>query len=69
MSGKKFFVTRYEKMGWKYEDVKPRQAIRINSINAKEVVVTKRLRSLGIELEKIPFVRAAIWTKQRMELS
>jgi len=57
MSDKKKFVTRYEEMGWEYEDVKPRQAIRINSINAKEVVVTKRLRSLGIKLEKIPFLK------------
>jgi len=57
MSDKKKFLTRYEEMGWEYEDVKPRQAIRINSINAKEVVVTKRLRSLGIKLEKIPFLK------------
>ncbi len=57
MSDKKKFETRYEELGWEYKDVKPRQAIRINSINAKEVVVTKRLRSLGIELEKIPFLK------------
>jgi NOL1/NOP2/sun family putative RNA methylase len=61
MSDKKFFVTRYEELGWEYKDVKPRQTIRINSINTKEVVVTKRLRSLGIKLEKIPFLKNGYW--------
>jgi len=61
MSGKEFFVTRYQELGWKFEDVKQRQAIRINSINAEEEAVTKRLRSLGIELEKIPFLESGYW--------
>jgi NOL1/NOP2/sun family putative RNA methylase len=64
MSDKKFFVTRYKELGWEYEDVKPRQAIRINSINAKEVVVTKRLRSLGIKLGKIPFLKKGYWIRK-----
>jgi NOL1/NOP2/sun family putative RNA methylase len=61
MSDKKKFLARYEELGWECKDVKPRQAIRINSINAKEAVVTKRLRSLGIELEKIPFLKNGYW--------
>jgi len=64
MSDKKIFVTHYEELGWEYEDVKPRQAIRINSINAKEVVVTKRLQSLGIKLEKIPFLKNGYWIQK-----
>jgi len=61
MPDKKIFVTRYEELGWEHKDVKPRQAIRINSINTKEVVVTKRLQSLGIMLEKIPFLKNGYW--------
>ena len=61
MSGKEFFVARYEKLGWKFEDVEQRQAIRVNAINAEEEAVTKRLRSLGIELEKIPFLENGYW--------
>lgn len=61
MPDKKNFLTRYKELGWEYKDVNPRQAIRINSINAKEVVVTKRLRSLGIKLEKIPFLKNGYW--------
>jgi NOL1/NOP2/sun family putative RNA methylase len=61
MSGKEFFVKRYEMLGWKYEDVKPKQAIRINSMNAKEEHVVKRLESLGIKLEKIPFLKSGYW--------
>jgi len=64
MSDKKNFLTRYEKLGWKYKDVKPRQAIRINSINAKEVVVTKRLWALGIKLEKIPLLKNGYWIQK-----
>lgn len=61
MSDKEIFLTRYEELGWEYKSVKVRQAIRINSINVKEVVVTKRLRSLGIKLEKISFLRKGYW--------
>jgi NOL1/NOP2/sun family putative RNA methylase len=61
MSGKEFFVSRYEKLGWKYEKVEPKQAIRINVINAKKADVTKRLEALGIELEKIPFLENGHW--------
>jgi hypothetical protein len=35
MSDKEFFVDRYERLGWKFEDVKPKQAIRLNVTNAK----------------------------------
>ena len=64
MSGKKFFETRYEKLGWEYEDVKPRQAIRINFIIAKKANVVKRLQSLGIELQKIPFLKNGYWIRK-----
>ncbi len=62
MSGREFFTARYERLGWKYERVEPRQAIRINSMNArKPEVVAKRLQSLGIELERIPFLDNGYW--------
>lgn len=61
MSGKEFFLRRYEKLGWEYKDAEPRQAIRVNGMNAKETDVAKRLESLGIELEKIPFLENGYW--------
>jgi NOL1/NOP2/sun family putative RNA methylase len=61
MSGKEFFTSRYEELGWKYEDVEPKQAIRINLMNTTEEGVVKRLQSLGIGLEKIPFLRNGYW--------
>jgi NOL1/NOP2/sun family putative RNA methylase len=61
MSGKEFFVNRYEELGWKYEDVEPRQAIRINSMNAEEASIVKRLHSLGIELKEISFLQNGYW--------
>jgi len=64
MSGKEFFVDRYEKLGWRHKDVKPRQAIRINSINAEGADVVKRLEALGTELEKIPFLENGYWVSR-----
>jgi NOL1/NOP2/sun family putative RNA methylase len=61
MCGKEFFVNRYEELGWKYENVKPKQAIRINVMNVGKATITKRLNALGIELEKIPFVDDGYW--------
>ena len=64
MAARIFFLSRYEKMGWKYKDVKLKQAIRINSINAKKTDVPERLRSLGIRLEKIPFLENGYWIRK-----
>jgi len=62
MSGREFFIERYEKLGWKYENVEPRQAIRINSINTRKPAdVVKRLQSLGIELGRVPFLENGYW--------
>jgi tRNA (cytosine40_48-C5)-methyltransferase len=61
MSGKQFFVNRYQKLGWNYNQVKLRQAIRINTMNAGRNTVVSRLESLGISLEKIPFLEDGYW--------
>jgi NOL1/NOP2/sun family putative RNA methylase len=61
MSGKEFFLSRYEKLGWKYEDVEPKQAIRINVMNTKKPDIIKRLQSLGIALEKIRLLENGYW--------
>jgi len=61
MSGREFFVARYEELGWKYRDVKPRQAVRVNSTNTMKTDVARRLMSLGVKLEKIPFLEKGYW--------
>jgi len=61
MSGREFFVNRYEALGWKFKDAQPRQAIRINSTNGKEKETVERLQTLGVVLEKIPFLNHAYW--------
>ncbi|RLI20875.1 hypothetical protein DRO45_03140, partial [Candidatus Bathyarchaeota archaeon] len=64
MSGREFFIGRYAKLGWKYKDVKLRQAVRINSMNISEKKVVKRLESLGVELERIPFLKNGYWVNR-----
>jgi len=64
MSGKEFFVKRYKKLGWTYKQVKLKQAIRINTMNANRNTVVKRLESLGIALEKIPFLENGYWIRR-----
>ena len=65
MSGREFFVDRYRKLGWEYQEVDVRQAIRIsiaNSENPSDVV--KRLQGLGLALLKIPFLRDGYWVEK-----
>jgi len=61
MFGKEFFVNRYRLLGWKFKDVTPKQAIRINTMNVCGFDVVERLRSLNVELEKIPFLQYGYW--------
>jgi tRNA (cytosine40_48-C5)-methyltransferase len=61
MSGKEFFTSRYERLGWQYQDVKLQQAIRINRTNAKGKNFQARLETLGVTLEKIPFLDSGYW--------
>ena len=61
MSGKEFFIRRYEQLGWTYREFEPKQSIRINAINTKNIDIVKRLESLGIVLETIPFLENGYW--------
>jgi NOL1/NOP2/sun family putative RNA methylase len=62
MANKEFFINRYREMGWKYKDVAPRQAIRINAVNVEKTdALLQRLHSIGIELEKVPFLDQGYW--------
>ncbi len=61
MSGKEFFVNRYRQLGWRFREVEPRQAIRLNQANAKGKNLPERLEGLGVELEKVPFLVSGYW--------
>jgi NOL1/NOP2/sun family putative RNA methylase len=61
MSGKQFFVNRYQKLGWNFKDVKARQAIRINMVNAGNKNLPERLQKIGVVLEKVPFLKNGYW--------
>src|SRR4030067_2128429 len=68
MSGKEFFVNRYEQLGWKFQDASPKQATRINTSNAKGKNLEGRLASNGVQLKKIPFLKQGYWV-QRSKVS
>jgi NOL1/NOP2/sun family putative RNA methylase len=62
MSSKDFFIDRYQELGWKYKDITPRQAIRINTMNVeKTAALLQRLRSIGVTLERISFLDHGYW--------
>ena len=63
MSSKEIFIQRYEKLGWKFRQVKARQAIRVNDANAKGKNVPERLKHDGVTLEKIPFLENGFWVR------
>jgi NOL1/NOP2/sun family putative RNA methylase len=61
MSGKEFFTNRYAQLGYKLQEVTLRQSIRINQQNAKDKNLIGRLESLGVHLQKIPFLKSGFW--------
>lgn len=64
MSGERFFVNRYDKMGWRYQGTQPRQAVRLNSMNIGKEEILKRLECLGVKLKKIPFLKDGYWVSE-----
>jgi len=64
MSSKEFFVRRYKESGWTHGEFELKPSIRINTMNAEEKSVVKRLESQGVELEKIPFVESGYWVRR-----
>ncbi len=62
MSGKEFFIDRYQQLGWQYQPVKLRQSIRFNNSNIKEgTALVDRLADLGVNLKKIDFLPYGYW--------
>jgi tRNA (cytosine40_48-C5)-methyltransferase len=61
MSGREFFLSRYENLGWQFQEPHLKQAIRINETNAKGKNLLARLEGLGVYLEKIPFLQSGYW--------
>lgn len=68
MSGKEFFVSRYEKLGWKYAEAEIKQSIRVNSMNIRKTGLLGRLTSRGIKLEKIPFLEDSYWANAKFSV-
>ena len=64
MSAKHFFIDRYARLGWTYRETQPRQSIRINLGNSRGKKLLERLRSSGVELEKVPFLNAGYWVNR-----
>jgi NOL1/NOP2/sun family putative RNA methylase len=64
MLGKEFFISRYRELGWEYEDIEPQQAIRVNSSNTEQAEIVDRLNSLGVKLDKIPFLEHGYWVRR-----
>ncbi|MDR0493386.1 MAG: RsmB/NOP family class I SAM-dependent RNA methyltransferase [Nitrososphaerota archaeon] len=61
VSGKEFFQDRYKQLGWELREIKLRQTIRINNTNAQGKNLIERLNSLGVPLQKIPFLQSGYW--------
>jgi NOL1/NOP2/sun family putative RNA methylase len=64
MWGKEFFLGRYSELGWKYETVESKQAIRVNSMNIDKDKLVKRLGSRGVRVRKIPFLDDGYWVSE-----
>jgi NOL1/NOP2/sun family putative RNA methylase len=58
---KRFFFRRYKKLGWNPHKFQLRRSIRINNLKIDKNKLLKRLRSKGIKLKKIPFLKDGYW--------
>jgi NOL1/NOP2/sun family putative RNA methylase len=63
-SYKNFFLERYKKLGGHIEPISLPVCLRINTLRASPKVLTPRLNSLGIVLEKIPFTKQGYCVKK-----
>jgi tRNA (cytosine40_48-C5)-methyltransferase len=61
MSSKQFFLERYAQLGWEFKEPQPKLSIRINQTNTKTKNLPLRLRNLGMDLQKIPFLQTGYW--------
>jgi len=61
MSGKQFFIDRYAQLGWQFNETQLTQSIRINQTNSKAKNLPVRLRKLGVDTEKVPFLPMGYW--------
>jgi NOL1/NOP2/sun family putative RNA methylase len=68
MSGKEFFLQRYKKLGWTFEEVKLGRAIRINTMNVQQERVIERLRQRGVKLEKISYLPQGYWVRSKFSV-
>jgi NOL1/NOP2/sun family putative RNA methylase len=62
--GRDFFISRYKKLGWEFQEVRVPQAIRVNSLRISNDKLIERLKSRGVELEKIDFLKRGFTVKQ-----
>jgi NOL1/NOP2/sun family putative RNA methylase len=68
MSGKEFFVSRYEKLGWECAETEVKQAIRVNTMNIRKTELLERLASRGIKLEELPFLEDGYWVNAKFSV-
>jgi tRNA (cytosine40_48-C5)-methyltransferase len=61
MSGREFFVNRYAQLGWNFNNVQAKQAIRLNQTRTHGKNMPERLRNVGLRLEKVPFLDSGYW--------
>lgn len=66
---KEEYMDRYVKLGIKPEISKVKQAIRINTLKIDEEVLKKRLNSIGVQLEKVKFLKYGYYSKAKFSLS
>lgn len=65
------FLKRYAEMGETFnpDDVKQKQALRINTLKIKEDDLLKRLKKKGVSLEKIPFLKYGYFYEAEFSLA
>lgn len=63
MSNKNIFLHRYNQLGEQIREINLQDSLRVNVLAIKEEELLDRFKTLGVEVEKIPFARFGYWIK------
>lgn len=62
--GRRFFLQRYAALGQRVKPVSLTPSVRMNTLRTSSALFEKRMASLGVVLEKIPYTRHGYWVRK-----
>lgn len=68
MDAKLFFLKRYSQLGGTIVDINLKTSLRVNTLKITHEKFVERMRSIGVKLEKIPFLKDGYYAESKFSL-